>query len=47
MLHKFSESFLRWPDWIKMLVLMAFITLSLAVTVLIMNSVIERLNLSF
>jgi hypothetical protein len=47
MLHKLSESFLRWPDWIKMLVLIGLITLSLTVTVLLMNSLIERLNLSF
>jgi hypothetical protein len=47
MLHKLSEDFLRWPDWIKMLVLIALITLSLTVTVLIMNNLIERLNLSF
>jgi len=47
MLHKLSENFLNWPDWLKMLMLIALITMSLTVTVLIMNVLIERLSLSF
>lgn len=47
MLHKLSENFLNWPDWLKLLMLIALITGTLTITVLTMNALIEGLNLSF
>lgn len=44
MLHRLSTNFLTWPDWIKMLLLIALTSLAMTVTILGINFVIENIR---